>query len=264
MTCVHPQFGSQFYENSINGSELQTLDFYSRLTVDQNSSPRERLSAPSLPGIGSLVGTPAGDFEAYSCQFTTAPAHMTPASGQDSPFPLDEPHVYGCYTGPFMLGYLDETSGSDYFGSPASASSPSTPGYQTQHVSNWDSAYGTYSTSPGFWMPEDTSVPCTPSFFTFGSGSVEDVPHMGQPLLREQESFAVAHPHVSALTVPSMAMEHACGHDGTKQLDGSSSPKLKSGSEGSCAVCGDHASCQHYGVRTCEGCKGFFKVITCD
>ncbi|XP_037540605.1 nuclear receptor subfamily 4 group A member 1 [Nematolebias whitei] len=259
MTCIHPQFGSQFYENSVNGSELQTLDFYSRLTVDQNSSPRDHLSASSLPSIGSLVGTPAGNFDAYSCQFTTAPAHVTPASGQDSPFPLDEPQVYGCYTGPFMLSYLDETSGSDYFGSPASESSPSTPGYQTQHVSNWDSAYGTFSTSPGFWMPEDTSVPHTPSFFTFGSGSVEDVPHLGQQLLREQESFAVAHPHVSALTAPSMAMEQACGLDGTKQLDGSSSPKLKSGSEGSCAVCGDHASCQHYGVRTCEGCKGFFK-----
>ena len=33
-----------------------------------------------------------------------------------------------------------------------------------------------------------------------------------------------------------------------------------SGKDGLCAVCGDNAICQHYGVRTCEGCKGFFKV----
>ncbi|NXV92767.1 NR4A1 protein, partial [Calonectris borealis] len=29
--------------------------------------------------------------------------------------------------------------------------------------------------------------------------------------------------------------------------------------EGRCAVCGDNASCQHYGVRTCGGCTGCFE-----
>lgn len=234
------------------------------------SSARDHLSAPSLPSISSLVDTQVGDFDAYSCQFTAAPAHVTPSSGQENPFKLDDLQVYGCYPGAFTLSYPDEAvspAGSDYFGSPASASSPSTPGFQSQHVSTWDSAFGPYSPSPGYWAAEETSAPHAPSFFTFASGSVEDMSHLGQPHLREQDPFTLAHPHPSALTFPSLVMEQVRSLDVTDQLDGSLSPnKLKSpsGNEGCCAVCGDNASCQHYGVRTCEGCKGFFKVIRSD
>ncbi|XP_023271423.1 nuclear receptor subfamily 4 group A member 1-like [Seriola lalandi dorsalis] len=263
MTCIHPQHGSQPYENSLGSSELQSADFISRLAVDM-SSPRDHLSAPSLPSISSLVGTNSGDFDAYSCQFTAAPAHVTPSSGVETPFKLDDLQVYSCYPGTFTLSYPEEAvspGGSDYFGSPASASSPSTPGFQSQHTSAWDSAFGPYSPSPGYWASEETSVQHAPSFFTFGSGSVEDMSHLGQPHLRDQDPFTLAHPLPSALTFPALSMEQARSLDGNDQLDGSLSPKLKSpsGNEGCCAVCGDNASCQHYGVRTCEGCKGFFK-----
>ena len=40
---------------------------------------------------------------------------------------------------------------------------------------------------------------------------------------------------------------------------GSGSSNSKPSGSLLCAVCGDNAACQHYGVRTCEGCKGFFK-----
>uniref|UniRef100_UPI0037E8B078 nuclear receptor subfamily 4immunitygroup A member 1 n=1 Tax=Semicossyphus pulcher TaxID=241346 RepID=UPI0037E8B078 len=259
MTCIHPH-GSQPYENNLGSLEHQSTDFISKLAVDM-SSPRDHFPAPPLPSISSLVDSHAGDFDAYSCQFTAAPAHVTPSLSQENPFKLDDLQVFGCYPGAFTLSYPDEAGspvGSDYFGSPASASSPPTPGFQGQHTSTWDSAFGPYSPSPGYWATEETSAPHAPSFFTFGSSSVEDMSHLGQP----QDPFTLTHPHSSALTFPTLVMEQARRLEGTDHLgDGSLSPKLKSpgGNEGCCAVCGDNASCQHYGVRTCEGCKGFFK-----
>ncbi|XP_007553672.1 nuclear receptor subfamily 4immunitygroup A member 1 [Poecilia formosa] len=257
MTCIHPQHGSQLYENSMSSLESQGADITSWLDM---SSP-QHLSASSLPSTAQVLHAPAEDYEAYSCQFTTAPAVTSP-SHQEGQYNMEDLQIYGCYPGPLMLNYPGEAmspSGSDYYGSPATASSPSTPGFQSQPASNWDSVFGTYSASPECWMAKDISGPNASTLFPFGSGPVEDVPHFGTSLLQEQELYALAHPLQSGLTFPTAVREPGFGLHGTEQLDASLSPKLKRGNEGDCAVCGDHASCQHYGVRTCEGCKGFFK-----
>ncbi|KAG7472011.1 hypothetical protein MATL_G00104140 [Megalops atlanticus] len=237
MTCVHSQYGPQPYENNYYSSEFLSPDPTTKLAMDV-SGQRDQLSAPSLPSINSLVGGYAGEFDTYSCQIataTTSPSIGT-ASGQQSPFKLDEFQVYGCYPGTFALSYLDEalsSCGSDYYGSPVSAPSPSTPGYQTQSASAWESPFSPYSPGPGCWQ---------------------------QPQLTEQDPFGQPHQHASPLPFAPLNLDQG-SLDGSALLDGPLSPKAQSpsGNEGRCAVCGDNASCQHYGVRTCEGCKGFFK-----
>ncbi|XP_076871644.1 nuclear receptor subfamily 4 group A member 2b isoform X2 [Brachyhypopomus gauderio] len=66
--------------------------------------------------------------------------------------------------------------------------------------------------------------------------------------LRKQHGVGFPHP---------LHMGH--GHPLIEGQVGSPSSRGSPSSEGLCAVCGDNAACQHYGVRTCEGCKGFFK-----
>lgn len=261
MTCIGPQPGSQPCDSSLGSLDLHSTDFISRL------STLEHVSAPSLPSIGSLVGCPPAEPDAYSFQFTAAPAHISTSSVREATLRLDDLQVYGCFPGFPPLSYPDQPTSptvSDYFGSPKSVSSPSTPAFQHQQGSNWDSAFGSYSPSPSYWAAEEASGAHAPSFFTFGSGSMEDMVLLGQTHLPEQDPFSLSLGHPSPLNGPAAALEQQRGVESADQMDGHLSPKCKgpSGNESCCAVCGDNASCQHYGVRTCEGCKGFFKVRT--
>lgn len=255
-----PPHGAQPYENSLYNSESLSLDLTSRLAMDV-SSHADQLSAPSIPSINSLVGTYAGEFNAS--QIATAP---TTASDPESPFKLDDFQVYGCYPGTLALSYFDEalsSGGSDFFVNPVSAQSPCTPGFQTQPASVWDSAFGPYSPSLDSWVADKTALTQPSSFFTFCPGSVEDLSPLGhpQPQLAEQDPFSLGQQPPSPLSFSPLTQE-----PGTLDVSGliegrmSAKPHSPTENEGLCAVCGDNASCQHYGVRTCEGCKGFFKV----
>ncbi|XP_053499960.1 nuclear receptor subfamily 4 group A member 1 [Ictalurus furcatus] len=257
MTCVQSQHGVQPYESMLYCSELMNPDFTSRLAMDV-SEQREQLSTSSLPSITSLVGGYGGEFDTYSCPLATASTCTGATSGQDS-FKLDDLQVYGCYPGTFTFSYMDDalstSGGSNCFGSPVSAPSPSTPGFQS--VPSWDGAYGSCSPDAGCWGSEKTPLPQAPSFFTFGSVSAEDMSPLGQlqqHQLPDQDPFSLSHQNHP------LRLDHS-SRDSSVLVDNQLSPKIKSptGNEGCCAVCGDNASCQHYGVRTCEGCKGFFK-----
>lgn len=265
MTCVQSQHGVQPYESMLFSSELMNPDFTSRLAMDV-SEQREQLSTSSLPSITSLVGGYGGEFDTYSCQLATAtPTASTCAgatSGQDS-FRLDDLQIYGCYPGTFTFSYMDDavstSGGSNCFGSPVSAPSPSTPGFQSV-PSSWDGAYASCSPDAGCWGSEKTPLPQSSSFFTFAPLTGEDMSPLGQlqqHQLSDQDPFSQSCQN----RFSPLRLDHS-SRDSSVLVDNQLSPKIKSptGNEGCCAVCGDNASCQHYGVRTCEGCKGFFKV----
>ncbi|XP_035245100.1 nuclear receptor subfamily 4 group A member 1-like isoform X1 [Anguilla anguilla] len=264
MPCVQTQYGTLPYENNHYPSEFLSSDPTAKLVMDV-SGQRDQLSAPSLPSINTLVGGYAGEFDAYSCQITASAAPAPAGSGQQSPFKLDDFQVYGCYPGTFALSYLDETlssCGSDYYGSPVSVSSPSTPGFQVQPVSSWEPPFSPFSPGPGCWLAEKSALPQQPSFFTFSPPSDQQSPLASQqPQGSEQEPFGPAQHHSSPLHFTPLALDQGCLDSPVLAEGPMSSPKARSpgANEGRCAVCGDNASCQHYGVRTCEGCKGFFK-----
>lgn len=275
MPCVQTQYASLPHDPYFC-SEFLNPDLSAKLVMDI-SAQKDQLSTSSLPSINTLVGNGyVGEFDAYSCKITTsAPAstvsfnHATVAESsssqmQNQAFKLDDLQVYGCYPGSFALSCLDETlssCGSDYYGSPVyAAASPSTPGFQTQSAPVWDSPFSPYPSAPLSSVADKPVIGQQLSFFAFSSAPEQHSPlgqHQDAQPGQDNTFFLPPQQHC-----PPMSLEHG-PLESPRITEGTmTSPKTPSpgSSEGRCAVCGDNASCQHYGVRTCEGCKGFFKV----
>nr|XP_021510100.1 nuclear receptor subfamily 4 group A member 1 isoform X6 [Meriones unguiculatus] len=290
MPCIQAQYGtpatSPGPRDHLTGDPL-LLDF-SKPTMDL-ASPE---AVPTtLPSFSTFMDGYTGEFDTFLYQLPGAAQPCSSASSSSvssassssssatSPasasFKFEDFQVYGCYPGT-LSAPLDETlssSGSDYYGSPCSAPSPSTPSFQPPQLSPWDSSFGHFSPSQTYeglraWteqLPKASGPPPPPAFFSF-SPPPGPSPSLAQSSLKlfappaahqlgEGENYSMPFPGLA----PTSPNHDTCGGldaplTSTKARNGASGA-----SEGRCAVCGDSASCQHYGVRTCEGCKGFFK-----
>lgn len=234
----------------------------------------------SLPSIHTLVGNSCM-VEFDDCKITASPPASTVSFGhlsgsenscpqmQSQALKMDDLQVYGCYPGSFGFSYLDETLSScdsDYYGSPVyGASSPPTPGYQTFSTPLWDCPFSPYPSAPSASVADKATSAQQLSFFTFSPPTEQHSPLGQQDVpLGLDSPFLLSQQHVSPLHCSSMSLERR-PQESPRTVEGAmtgSNSQNSGPSESRCAVCGDNASCQHYGVRTCEGCKGFFKVNT--
>lgn len=278
MPCVQTQLASLPHDNYLS-SELLSPDCAK--LVMEISSQKDQFSTSSLPSINTLVGNGyIGEFDAYSCRITTSPSasavsfsHPGAAESpslqmQNQTFKLDDLQVYGCYPGSVALSCLEETlssCGSDYYGSPIyGTASPPTPGFQTESAPVWDSPFSPFPPALPFSV-DKASVAQQLSFFTVSSPQDQYSPlgqHQDAPSGPDDLFFLSPQQQVSPLHCPPVSLDHGALESSNIFEGAMMSPKIPNSgsSEGRCAVCGDNASCQHYGVRTCEGCKGFFKV----
>ncbi|XP_035169219.1 nuclear receptor subfamily 4 group A member 1 [Oxyura jamaicensis] len=255
MPCIQAQYGTA----SAGPCERCPTEL---LSPDGGRFPMEvagadLAAAPALPSFSTFMESYAGEFDAFLYQL--------PASSQPAAFKLEDFQVYGCYPGAF--GQPEETlssSGSDCYGSPCSVPSPATPGFQAPQMPGWEGSFGAYSPPPSYeggrpWAEPAKGGTAQPPFFAFGPPAPSPGGSPGplkDPRLLDTDAFALPQGSPGAFSGLPLAPT-------SPLLEGPTLAPAKTRSpgagEGRCAVCGDNASCQHYGVRTCEGCKGFFK-----